>query len=511
MAAQAIAQNYFNRRETLYSRAVVLTSVIPINNSYYSVGICLDSINHIDESWFYNVWGIKFAKFSAIGDVVIDTVFQKPHMRPNIWSWDAKSILLEDNTILVAAQNTNTNNKMYLGLYCFDTTGHVLWEREYEQPGYPDIDSNFWLMDDFKRTSDGHWLMLSSIWSPDKSGDMLLTKLDSDFNVIWHQRYGDSWYEVPGRVIETDSGYLVAGRRDNNIGSITPKLTGQVEFLKTDTAGNVQGTWRTDTSHLHSFVWDIVRTSDGGYLYVATGEGWQDSVYYEAYHYNGWIEKLDSNLNSEWGRIIGLGDYSTPYRVYEKENGDIHVFGEIMDTSVIFPIQHVDGYWITLDGATGNTLRTRKYNGIHSNNDWNTFYDARPTPDGGYVMVGDANDQSSTVIQPNDRAWIVKVDSTGCLGPDDPQCQPTGVMPPGMEQMQIAIYPNPVSNVLTVELPQGMSAQLELMDMQGRMALGQALNGGMQQIGVQSLVAGNYLYRITEKGRLLARGKLVKR
>lgn len=512
-AAQSFSQSYFNVRNPLHSFSSGFTSVVPLHDNYYGIGFSWDSTNLIPGTvTAYPVWGIKFAKFGPDGSKLIDTFFQKPGVRPDITTWDAKAILLEDNTILVAAQNTDTNNKMYMGLYCFDTTGKLVWEREYEQPDYLDINPNFWLMDDFKPTSDGNWLMLSSIWSSTKKGDMLLTKLDKNFDLIWHQRYGDNMYEIPGRIIETaDGNYLIAGCRNNDFYAwVEYELIGQVQFYKTDTAGNVLIGWRTDTSHLHSLVYDLIRTSDGGYLYVGSGKGWQDSTNLISYHYNGWIEKLDSDFNSQWGRIIGLGDDSNPYRVYEKENDDIHVFGEMLDTPVVSD-WHVDGYWLTLDGTTGSTLRTRKYHGIRSEWDRNTFYDARPTPDGGYVMAGFSNDLSSSVVLPNQRGWIVKVDSSGCLGPDDPQCQPAGVAQPGWAEMQIALYPNPVNDVLTVALPQGIEAQIELVDMQGRVAMQQALQGGTQQVNVQSLLSGNYLYRITEKGRLIARGKLVKR
>lgn len=511
-AVQSFSQSYFNVRSPLHSFSSGFTSVVPLHDNYYGIGFSWDSTNLIPgTSTAYPVWGIKFTKFGPEGSKFIDTFFQKPHVRPDITAWNAKAILLEDNTILVAAQNTDTNNRMYMALYCFDTMGHVIWEREYERPDYPDLAPNFWVMFDLKPTRDSNWLMLSGIYSPTKKGDMLLTKLDKNFDVIWNQRYGDNMYETPGRIIETSDGnYLIAGCRDNIFGPVDYKIASQVQLYKTDTAGNVLSQWRTDTSHLHSFVYDLIQTLDDGYLYVARGKGWQDSTNLISYHYNGWIEKLDSDFNSQWGRIIGLGDDSNPYRVYEKENGDIHVFGEMLDTPVVSD-WHVDGYWLTLDGTTGSTLRSRKYHGVRSEWDWNTFYDARPTLDGGYVMAGFSNDLSSTVVLPNQRGWIVKVDSSGCLGPDDPQCQPASIAQPGWAEMQIALYPNPVNDLLTVALPQGIEAQMELVDMQGRVAMQQALQGGTEQVNVQSLFSGNYLYRITEKGRLIARGKLVKR
>lgn len=512
-AVQSFSQSYFNVRNPLHSFSSGFTSVVPLHDNYYGIGFSWDSTNLIPGTvTAYPVWGIKFAKFGPDGSKLIDTFFQKPGVRPDITTWDAKAILLEDHTVLVPADNIDTNNMMRLALYCFDTLGQVLWEKEYDPPTYGN--SGFWRMVDLKQTNDGHWLLLSTVIVPSvgNRSQINLTKLDENFNLVWHKHYGDLWRDIAGKIlIEPDGSYLISGARSNQIYADPIKLIGQIQFLRTDTAGNVLGQWRTDTSHLHSLVYDLIRTSDGGYLYVGSGEGWQNPDYLINYHYNGWIEKLDSDFNSQWGRALGLGNDSNPFRVYEKENGDIHVFGEMQDTSVGYPIMNIDGYWLTLDGATGNTLRTRKYHGIRSEWDRNTFYDARPTPDGGYVMAGFSNDLSSSVVLPNQRGWIVKVDSSGCLGPDDPQCQPAGVAQPGWAEMQIALYPNPVNDVLTVALPQGIEAQIELVDMQGRVAMQQALQGGTQQVNVQSLLSGNYLYRITEKGRLIARGKLVKR
>ena len=72
-------------------------------------------------------------------------------------------------------------------LFCFDSTAHLLRQREYNKPRDTGLKNDFWQLRDFKPDGYGNWLMLSTAkCAPLGKGihQMMLTKLDSSFNII---------------------------------------------------------------------------------------------------------------------------------------------------------------------------------------------------------------------------------------------------------------------------------------------------------------------------------------
>ena len=70
------------------------------------------------------------------------------------------------------------------------------------------------------------------------------------------------------------------------------------------------------------------------------------------------------------------------------------------------------------------------------------------------------------------------------------------------QRLALALYPNPTARELRVELPAGIPAgQLEIVDNQGRLVLGQALVPG-QRVDVSRLVPGLYLTRLVAGGTI---------
>ncbi len=71
------------------------------------------------------------------------------------------------------------------------------------------------------------------------------------------------------------------------------------------------------------------------------------------------------------------------------------------------------------------------------------------------------------------------------------------------------LYPNPVHDVLNI-VYRGSDAVLILTDVTGRMILQQELKAGDNKVRVEKLPAGIYLYRLTESGQDVMRGKILK-
>ena len=62
---------------------------------------------------------------------------------------------------------------------------------------------------------------------------------------------------------------------------------------------------------------------------------------------------------------------------------------------------------------------------------------------------------------------------------------------------QISVYPNPAENILTVDLGNVQSGDIQLIDLRGRIHIEQEINSGQHLIGVSELSAGTYLLRVS--------------
>ncbi|MBK6902664.1 MAG: T9SS type A sorting domain-containing protein [Saprospirales bacterium] len=98
------------------------------------------------------------------------------------------------------------------------------------------------------------------------------------------------------------------------------------------------------------------------------------------------------------------------------------------------------------------------------------LYDLEATPDGGYVMVGEARAGVPDTLfpPPVQQGWILKVDEWGCLVPGCQLDVATKDAPAG-EEMRLKVYPNPASEVLYIHLPDaGPRGRFRLVDALGR-------------------------------------------
>ncbi|MBS1644583.1 MAG: T9SS type A sorting domain-containing protein [Bacteroidetes bacterium] len=134
------------------------------------------------------------------------------------------------------------------------------------------------------------------------------------------------------------------------------------------------------------------------------------------------------------------------------------------------------------------------------------IYDMKQTSDGGFIMAGEATDLFPPYTYPMQQAWLLKVDSNGCMSPTDPQCHPTAVKNPA-SVLEFTVYPNPAKSILYVR--GAATGVFSLHDVSGRELLQSTLQAGKRnELKISSLSAGVYFYTIqTLSGR--QRGKLV--
>lgn len=522
MSIHAHAQQYFNERLTLNSVSTILSSVYQHNDKYYVAGSTLDSIN-VPQGYGY--FGIEFSVFDTYGNILADTFYQKDGR--NLSSWYSKLILQNDGSFLYAvdAQTTvppATTSEFYLMIFQFDSLGRVLMEKEYSKPMCTGLNpaNDLWRLTDFKPDGYGNWLMLSTIacsaTGGGVNGDFLLTKLDSSFNVLWHKKYGNAIFnDAAGKILIEQDGYVISGGV-NNANKVSKNFIFQAEIIKTDTAGNVQWTYLSPISKLTNQIQDIIKTQDGGYVYCGQGDGvenlFPNGVSADV-SWKGWVEKIDASRNILWNKAVSSlaanSDATNQTVIYEQADSSLIIGGNVYGGfAAADTLEYNYGSLVKLT-VTGNTIWERKY-GIATDTLLYRIYDMKPTTDGGYILCGEARDAYYPYDAPTQRAWLLKVDSNGCMSATDPQCHPAS-LPEEAKPSSIAVYPNPAHETVFINYTTDQSLSFTLYDLMGRAVKAQKLHKGRNEADLRHLPAGVYLYKLfTENGSIIQQGKVVK-
>ena len=527
------AQQYFNVRDPLHSYTTQFFSVDERNGKYYCAGLVIDSINQVNTTdsskWFYTIVGVSFSAFDKQGKRLFNTTYQQPYIRNYVVTL-SKFCPYKDG-FLYFGSTIGNDYTIYTSLLWFDTLGRVQKFREFTKPICPYNyvpQRGYWSVADVKSDKYGNILLLSTpACQTGMTGGytkMLLTKIDSNFNIIWNKDYGDNvWNSTAWKVIVDSNGYLIAGNLDNNHQNQTGKKSG-IELFRTDTSGNVR--WHfTKISDSCNVLRDIIRTRDGNYIYCGTGAGRHEvrlTGFNEDVFSVLWMQKIDSAGRPIW-------QYS-PSPIYFNAWGGLTNIIELPDGDVVSAGCLTNGFYMA-DSIFGNNilgtlvclnkdgkLKWRRAYSYNNNVDTliHQIYDLKQTSDGGFIMCGEATASIKPFgVNPIQRGWLLKVDSNGCTSLTDPQCHPTAVPhTPQASAASYQVFPNPAAAQLSIRYSNNDgSSRFLLSDLSGKVLLGAALKGkaGQEQLDVAALSPGIYLYRIiSSAGACIAQGKLAK-
>ena len=139
------------------------------------------------------------------------------------------------------------------------------------------------------------------------------------------------------------------------------------------------------------------------------------------------------------------------------------------------------------------------------------LFDITETADGGYAAVGNAFHAVGNLnVQ---AAWLVKVDSNGCLNGDCPALH-TAIEEVAPESDRFLLFPNPAASQFTIAVTETeyykgyKDLQFRLYDLTGRLVMNEALQNQANTFPVTDYTAGVYLWQISEGDRKVSTGKL---
>jgi hypothetical protein len=526
----ASAQTYFNKKETLHSGAVRLTSVLEKDGKYYTGSDCVDSINSLGGGWFINISGVRFSVWDKQGQLLHDTVYQRQDSG-SIETASNSLVELPNHTFLIGANGGDTKNHLMLFLFCFDSTAKLLWQKEFYKPAaFPMVNpSDFWQLKDFRADEHGNYLMLSTIQrSPTNTSSnyyckVLLTKLDSSFNIIWEKDYGDNYYNSVACHLIIEPNSYVLGSYYSNSNRVVKNFFFHTEIFKTDTSGNQMWRKLNSSSQMTFGTADFIRTKDGGYAFCGAGAGTEHLSGNGSTGFIGWlpwIEKLDSSGNSVWGRSLSYTRTSSNrnflHKLVELPDGDLVASGNVI-SGFESGDSGVYTYGVLARLRSDGTIKWKRKYTYQGDTMVYQLNDMKQTTDGGYIMAGEAYDFFHAIpsTMPWQRAWLLKVDSNGCSSNNDPQCWAVSVPhEPELSKGSYRIFPNPATEQLQISFKKDhVSDELFILtDITGRTVAQSTLSGeaGNVYFDVQHLQSGIYLYRITENGAVKLSGKISK-
>jgi type IX secretion system substrate protein len=435
-------QTTFNKRFHLGFPAAIMSGVIPTDSCYYGIGIVLDSVYPHPIASF-------FAKFDLQGN----TIFVKTLSDPDKWH-DTRVpafVISSDNNFVAAGITLDSIRKIFLIKYT--PGGDTIFTKSYLHPLYPQ--ESFVYLANLTTTDDGGFIMTGNLEMPAgiNNTDILVLKTDSLGNEIFKKNFGTtSFDELSYSVIRAGTGYIIGALQNNGNTSIQ-NYSFRTLIIRIDSVGQKQWQYLSPIdSGLRDAANDMVLLDDGS-LVVASGVGTEiDHPSVNVVYFDKYVFKLNPDGEIEWELTFpdsALTSWSTTTKILKLTDGSGYLLAGMAYNALPPPKYFIVSGWLSKITPDGDSIWTRKFAFLNDGQDEHKIYDLKETPDGGFILCGEARDWSGTDSIPQ-QAWLLKLDEYGCLVPG---CYTATEEPAGGEPaISLAIYPNPASDYLNFYL-----------------------------------------------------------
>lgn len=278
-----------NRYNSVYNEAIY--SIVQISDGGYALVGALDVLSNIEDYWIIKVdnnFNIQWQK--AIG--------KKGDER-------AVQVIATSDGGFIATGHTDTYGKGLADIWVtkFNLIGQFLSYKTYGTAG-----SDFGKS--IVETDDGGYLV-AGITKSYSSGefDIVLLKLNNEYNIVWQKVYGTAREERANHIIKTlDGGYIICGYIALNALSQRDIL-----LIKLDSAGGIE--WaRTYFTALNEEAYKIIEKPNGGYVIIGyiEYEGNADDIL---------VISIDNLGNIQWQKRYGGIGYDRAISIIEEEAG----------------------------------------------------------------------------------------------------------------------------------------------------------------------------------------------
>lgn len=478
----AFAQTRFNRLYDYNDNDIQTAfTILEQSDAGYLVGMKTKGAEYSDNK-------ILLFRLNAWGDVMWQNEIYKEGF---IYYMDYGSMLrLPDGNYLLGGSIkdllTDLNNTYLIKI---DTSGNVLWEKIYGNSDKNDFFGNFALTPDST-----HIQVCGQTRRTDASGNIWLFKTDLEGEVVWDKEIPASgWQNGNYMAMLADESFLLASHYG------TSDLT-QYKAYKFDASGNMMWQKKVGTNFDDDGFPKIVALPDGSALFTGA-VGTADWRVHHAY-----AVKLSPSGDIVWEKIYHTGFSTTTFaRPVVLEDGSAILSGGL-DYDTLSSPRYTRFWKINTEGD----MLWEQIHYYNPNGGSNYIYHQTDASDGGVVGVGFSHEPSAT----KQDAWVLKLDSEGCLVEDCTVSAGEPEQAPAVGSMVFA--PNPGSGFTTVRYAlEGGSQQavFMLVDVLGRQVLSRPLpsDAGNNEIhlDLQVLPVGAYIGTIAVDGKVQVVSKLV--
>lgn len=371
----------------------------------------------------------------------------------------------------------------YARIQQFDSNGNVLWEKLYGDG----INDHAFMQG--KATSDGGLVAIGSSESSLGNYKFFVVKTDELGNEQWRQYLGFGEKFRNGLWVNElldHTGYVVSGFEDDT--EYDP--VGLVFVL--DTLGNVTDLEKYDE-------WGNYDSQSAEAILPCTDGGFAFTTVYNVEEVGMWdytrfpqLVRIDDALDTLWTcQLMEVNAQASAQVVLETAQGDFVTVGTLLESSGT-AAGHINKV-----SSSGELLWHRVYRYAEFGD--NLLFDIDPMANGGFLCTGWMNGIPFLGDSiPDQDAWLLAVDSMGCLVPG---CDTLDNAISEMNPIEFLVYPNPSDQFINIAFSQLESlseAKMKLHDMQGRLIKQTALqhNQATYMLDCSTLKNGTYLLSI---------------
>lgn len=509
MSTVGLGQNTFSIRNSS-NLGKVCSNVFELTDGYVIAGFTIDTTS------LYQYNKLSIERYSNNGSLLLHKEYGDVDHSWLVYE-DAK-LQLTDSTFLLAF-NAWPNGIMSCGLVWFDWNCDTIQTKFIPSPNY-EINGNYnWMAPHYLSHDNNSNIYLSAgITNAETDNDIGIFKLDSQGNLLWSYQYLQlTEYDICFSIAATDDGVIAMGANGNY-----PDTTNLVTeyFFKLSESGVLEWEYINRDEFNGTHPQEILLNQQQVIAVCAFKDGFEG--------YDGFIYSVDTGNSLLWSGTIGnVGFRSNLGGLSQTCDGGFVCSGSSRE--LLTEEDSLDGIaneniLLAKFDSIGNLLWQRQYHYLEVPSDYHRMYDLKATSDGGYIMAGEATDQTaaSTVWQPElprQQAWILKVDACGCLVPGCDgeriafDCGCDTVFFPVVEN-HFLIGPNPASTTLNIfyaDAANNEDVEFQIHDMTGRLLLSfvPATTNTTCIADVSDWVIGSYFISIYEKNNLLQSEKFL--
>lgn len=482
--AQGFSKLYVDIRPSMQYASIFIR-----NEICYTVGVTTNTVApyHTKSIW---------SKLSLEGSID-EYVVYKDTNNNDYGTFFNTGQFINDTTVKLYGYVSDGMN-LYPILWTIDSNGTLLRSTIYSDTASSLIRGDFMLSDSYGNS----FLTASYQYSPGAI-DSYIIKADENDSILWKKRYGspNPWDEQVTSLCILQNGNVMIGnwKFDQNL----PNMKSYTWLFEIDSAdGSIVRQWFDADSTMDAKA--LKQTSDGGFIYASKRIQSQDIG--DAFGYTT-IVKMDSAFNKEWvyESTMLMGSLGMPVGAFDIEelpNGDFLVCGNGNYTN---PNYNLLSGWIMRLSSDGSVVWSNGYTAMDTSGISNYLNDIDVLADGSYIAVGYVNLPSS--VQPTQRqqAWILKVDSNGCL------MENCLVGFENIEQRrELTLSPNPASNGVYVTMDAKMNGSiLQVFDAMGREIINKQVAEEEMFLDISAMAKGLYFLIVQKEGKTMSKKLII--